>query len=64
MQSKKFSSCLKIFPCATTKFRMFSLSGKSKDQIPCFPCAVATLFEAKNYAEQSKAKNYKNMLLR
>ena len=23
---------------------MFSLSGKSKNQIPCFPCAVATLF--------------------
>ena len=22
---------------------MFSLSGKSKNQIPCFPCAVATL---------------------
>ena len=25
---------------------MFSLSGKSKNQIPCFPCAVATLQEA------------------
>ena len=24
---------------------MFSLSGKSKNQIPCFPCAVATLWE-------------------
>ena len=24
---------------------MFSLSGKSKNQIPCFPCAVATLPE-------------------
>ena len=25
---------------------MFSLSGKSKNQIPCFPCAVATLTSA------------------
>ena len=25
------------------KFLVFSLSGKSKNQIPCFPCAVATL---------------------
>ena len=25
---------------------MFSLSGKSKNQIPCFPCAVATLYYA------------------
>ena len=23
---------------------MFSLSGKSKNQIPCFPCAVACLY--------------------
>ena len=38
-----FSLCLQIFPCVRTKFLVFSLSGKSKNQIPCFPCAVATL---------------------
>ena len=27
----------------SAKFPVFSLSGKSKNQIPCFPCAVATL---------------------
>ena len=27
---------------------MFSLSGKSKNQIPCFPCAVATLWVETN----------------
>ena len=27
-----------------TKFPVFSLSGKVNSQIPCFPCAVATLF--------------------
>ena len=35
---------VKIFPCAKAKFPVFSLSGKSKNQIPCFPCAVATLY--------------------
>ena len=40
---KIFSLCLKNFPCVTAKFPVFSLSGKSKNQIPCFPCAVATL---------------------
>ena len=34
---------LAIFPRVRTKFLVFSLSGKSKNQIPCFPCAVATL---------------------
>ena len=38
-----FSLCYQIFPCVRTKFPVFSLSGKSKNQIPCFPCAVATL---------------------
>ena len=33
---KIFSLCLKIFPCVKAKFPVFS-------QIPCFPCAVATL---------------------
>ena len=28
----------KYFPCVTAKFPVFSLSGKSKNQIPCFPC--------------------------
>ena len=32
---------------------MFSLSGKSKNQIPCFPCAVATLLLTINVNEQS-----------
>ena len=40
---KIFSLCLRIFPCVKAKFPVFSLSGKSKNQIPCFPCAVATL---------------------
>ena len=35
---KIFSLCLKIFPCVKAKFPVFSLSGKSKNQIPCFPC--------------------------
>ena len=30
-------------PCVVPKFPVFSLSGKSDNQIPCFPCAVATL---------------------
>ena len=38
-----FSLCWQIFPCVRTKFPVFSLSGKSKNQIPCFPCAVAIL---------------------
>ena len=46
---KIFSLCLKIFPCVKAKFPVFSLSGKSKNQIPCFPCAVATL----NYKSQT-----------
>ena len=32
---KKFSLCLKIFPCVTAKLPVVSLSGKSKNQIPC-----------------------------
>ena len=40
IQTKIFSLCLKNFPCVITKFPVFSLSGKSKNQIPC---AVATL---------------------
>ena len=38
-----FSLCWQIFSCVTTKFPVFSLSGKSENQIPCFPCTVATL---------------------
>ena len=40
---KSISLCLKNFPCVITKFPVFSLSGKSKNQIPCCPCAVVTL---------------------
>ena len=43
---KIFSLCLRFFPCVKAKFPVFSLSGKSKNQIPCFPCAVATLWNA------------------
>ena len=46
-----FSLCWQIFPCVRTKFPVFSLSGKSKNQIPCFPCfpcAVATLVQVSN----------------
>ena len=54
---KIFSLCLKIFPCVKAKFPVFSLSGKSKNQIPCFPCfpcAVATLTNLKveTYAQK------------
>ena len=34
------SLCKNIF---LSKFAVFSLSGKMDFQIPCFPCAVATL---------------------
>ena len=37
------SLCCPNFPCVVPKFPVFSLSGKSDNQIPCFPCAVATL---------------------
>ena len=30
-------------PVSEQNSPVFSLSGKSKNQIPCFPCAVATL---------------------
>ena len=30
-------------PCVVPKFHVFSLSGKIDDQIPSFPCAMATL---------------------
>ena len=39
----EISLCCPKFPCVVPKFPAFSLSGKSDNQIPCFPCAVATL---------------------
>ena len=33
----------KYFPCVSKFFPVFSLSGKSKNHIPCFPCVMATL---------------------
>ena len=39
------SLCCPNFPCVVPKFPVFSLSGKSDNQIPCFPCAVATLYD-------------------
>ena len=38
-----FSLCKQIFSYVRTNFPVFSLSGKSKNQILCFACAVATL---------------------
>ena len=40
---QKNSLCLQKIPCVKAKFPVFSLSGKVDSQIPCFPCAVATL---------------------
>ena len=37
------SLCKNIFLIFFSKFPVFSLSGKMDFQIPCFPCAVATL---------------------
>ena len=37
------SLCKNIFLIFFSKFPVFSLSGKIDFQIPCFPCAVATL---------------------
>ena len=39
------SLCKNIFLIFFSKFPVFSLSGKMDFQIPCFPCAVATLFK-------------------
>ena len=39
---------IQFFPCVVQIFPVFSLSGKTDDQIPCFPCAVATLTNNKN----------------
>ena len=44
----KIFSMSQFFPCVTAKIPVFSLFGKSKNQIPCFPCAVATLENYKN----------------
>ena len=38
------SLCKNIFLIFFSKFPVFSLSGKMDFQIPCFPCAVATLY--------------------
>ena len=54
--NKKFTSkfsrinslCKNIFLIFLAKFPVFSLSGKMDLQIPCFPCAVATLL-TRNY---------------
>ena len=43
---KKYFPCVsKIFPVLQQN-SLFSLSGKSKNQIPCFPCSVATLVKS------------------
>ena len=39
---KIFSLCLKKIPCITAKFPVFCLCGRSKNQISCFPYAMAT----------------------
>ena len=38
------SLCKNVFLMSFGKFPVFSLSGKRDFQIPCFPCAVATLY--------------------
>ena len=40
------SLCKNIFLIFFSKFPVFSLSGKMDFQIPCFPCAMATLFSS------------------
>ena len=46
------SLCKNIFLIYFNKFPVFSLSGKMDFQIPCFPCAVATLILCpKNYQD-------------
>ena len=37
------SLCCPDFPCVVPKFPVFSLSEKTNNQIPCLPCAMATL---------------------
>ena len=39
----KIPCVIQIFPCVVPKFPVFSLSGKTDNQIPCFPSAVAIL---------------------
>ena len=39
------SLCKNKFLIFFSKFPVFSLSGKMDFQIPCFPCAVATLIK-------------------
>ena len=41
--ASNYFPCVSNFFHVTAKFPVFSLSGKSKNQILCFPCAVATL---------------------
>ena len=54
---KIFSFCLKNFPCVTTKFPVFSLSGKGKNQIPCFLCSMATLMKMETCDENQRLLN-------
>ena len=49
LKPKNYSFCLPCpnslcFPYVFIKFLVFSLAGKIDNQIPCFPCAVATLY--------------------
>ena len=50
-----FSLCQQIFPCVRTKFPVFSLSGKSKNQIPFSLCRghpVITFVEIISYCDK------------
>ena len=42
-QTSQFFPVFSIIPCVVAEFPVFFLSGKIDIQIPCFPCAVATL---------------------
>ena len=57
------SLCKNIFLIFFSKFPVFSLSGKMDFQIPCFPCAVATLFSPEGLSNSYLYKNIKLMWL-
>ena len=63
---KKHNSCInnhnsnnfpvsKIFLVCYSKIPVFSQSGKSKSQIYCFPCAVATLSILKTTIQSTRS---------
>ena len=63
--SKFFPVLQKIFSLCQSKIPCVSLSGKSKNQIPCFPCAMATLylkyFNDRSMYESENVRNEKEV---